>query len=212
MTTMMYQSQAAAFGAADLYRPHATNSTPTQPPTQHLDIPAACAQKKKVVANLPTKCVHCGKAFESGKNCLAELRDGDIMAYCRSSGGCGRSQVLFSSIPLTVPKYRQVCVFKADEEMEVAAEQSQQAGQVQFLQQDAPMAMPMAAGPPAANALDIYALHGIQRPTTVCQNCKQPYSQHQHGYDHNGWLQDGAVSVQLPPDWPTWQPSSQTWK
>jgi hypothetical protein len=172
----MYEIQNFAFAAADVYQPPKTNSTPDHPPVHIVDLQAACAAKKKIVENLPTKCGHCSTSFNA-PNCIVEIKDGDVMAYCRGQGGCGKSQVLFVGVNASIPRYRKVCVFKTSVP---PAEQNELQHQ----------------------PLDIYALHGITRPETICDTCGQRYDNHPTGYDHNGWLQDGVDQLELPGDWP----------
>ena len=109
------------------------------------------------------------------------------MAYCKRN--CGRSQVLFVGPDLKTPKYRKVCVFDEN---------------------DAP--------PPekinfeeAKDNHDILIRHGAIPPQATCKNCNKTYKEHEQGYDMDGWLEDGFNLVELPQDWPYWNPSSNTW-
>jgi hypothetical protein len=163
MTSRMYQVQTAAFDAADSYRPPVTNSTPQHPPVHTVKIDEACKAKQEALAHLPTNCSHCGTTL-SGASCIVEIKSGDVMAYCRDAGGCGKSQVLFCSVPLTVPTYKQVCVFKS---APTAARSKQD----------------------EAQGVDVYALHGISRPDAVCLTCNKAWTDHVQGYDSNGWVQ-----------------------
>ncbi|ELR12997.1 uncharacterized protein ACA1_096690 [Acanthamoeba castellanii str. Neff] len=114
---MMYQVQAPAYEAARAYAPTTTYSTPTTPPTfTPADLVAAAARKRAIIADLPAACAHCGASFAGVASgpCVVELKGGEIVAYCKAAGGCGRSQVLFVQPDLNMPEYEQVCVFEAD--------------------------------------------------------------------------------------------------
>lgn len=50
--------------------------------------------------------------------------------------------------------------------------------------------------------LDYYKLHGITRPDRLCKKCERPYKEHKGGYDQNGWVQVGSLTLPLPKDWP----------
>jgi hypothetical protein len=111
--TRMYQIQGPAYDAADAYGARTTDSTPTTPPTfTPADMSAACARKQFIVDNLPDKCGHCNLSFSGASSpCVVETKDGSIIAYCKASGGCALSHVLFVPPDASVPHYEQVCVF-----------------------------------------------------------------------------------------------------
>jgi len=110
----MYEVQRAAYQDAAAYSPSQTDSTPDNPPSfTPADLTKASATKRKItIESPPSKCSHCGASFEGVRGCLTETRDGTVMAYCKGQGGCGRSQVLFIQPDLTIPHYKQVCVFE----------------------------------------------------------------------------------------------------
>ncbi|CAF1065991.1 unnamed protein product [Adineta steineri] len=177
MTSKMYAIQAPAFDAAVTYQPPTTNSTSDHPSIHTVNLEAACEAKKKIVHNLPTKCEHCDTPFNA-PNCIVELvKTGDVMAYCRGQGGCGRSQVLFVGVKTSIPRYRKVCVFKHN---------------ISCYEPNEAIGLPS----------NIYALHGITPHETICDTCGQRYDTHPTGYDHNGWLEDGFDQLELPADWP----------
>lgn len=98
------------------------------------------------------------------------------MAYCKTSGACGRSHVLFAAIDLKIPQYRQICIFKKPESSQAVNSSG----------------MPLNPD----GSIDYSALHGIIKPTEVCQRCERPYSEHKHKEtDQNGWAMDGCERV-----------------
>jgi hypothetical protein len=180
--TRLYECQIPAYQSHSAYNAKVTNSTPTSPPeVTPTDINAACQKKKEIVNNLPTKCSHCGMATGS----IVELKDGSIMAYCKSSE-CGRSQVLYVAPSLTTPKYKQVCVFEEDQSKAVPS--------------------------PNEDHGRIMKMHGIIPNEADCKNCSKQYKDHERDYDTNGWVQCGEEIIKLPSDWPTWDTKSKTWK
>jgi hypothetical protein len=50
--------------------------------------------------------------------------------------------------------------------------------------------------------LDIYALHGITPPHTLCSLCDKEYQAHEQGCDQHGWKEVGRRLYALPADWP----------
>ena len=161
----MYASQAAVFQEAAAYRQRKRTLTTTA--CTQSGCCRGCGSKKTAISRLPTQCVHCKTPLNT-PSCIQEISCGDIMAYCRGAGGCGRSQVLWSAIPLTVPVYKQVCVFTAPPKPAAPHQTSKQDD--------------------AQQAIDVYALHGIVPPDTLCTVCHRRYDQHEQGYDTNGWV------------------------
>jgi hypothetical protein len=54
-----------------------------------------------------------------------------------------------------------------------------------------------------ADINSIYQLHGITRPDLQCATCGQPFGQHNHTVDTNGWAKVRELQVALPADWPS---------
>ena len=184
--SMMYQSQMPAYSAHSAYNAHVSNSTPTSPPeVTPTDITAACTKKKNVVNALPIKCSHCPAALSHEDNCFNEMKDGSVIAYCRAKGGCGRSQVLFVAPELSIPKYKQVCVFEEDTTKPNGS---------------------------TADHTALMRMHGVTINGAVCKKCEKTYESHEKGYDTNGWVQCGEDIIKLPSDWPVWNASAKTWK
>lgn len=196
-----------------------TNSTAESPPTQDApDIAGLCALKRQIVTNLPTACTHCGAELK--KEYCVELKDDEcIMAYCKTPGACGKSLVLFAGFDRTYPVYTQTCCFKR---IEAAPVQPVVPAPVTFTAEDAPNSPPTNA-PEMLSAsilkelqqeqqqLDIYALHGIERPDSKCANCGKAYSTHNKTCDQNGWYESSRKCYKLPHDWPTYNSSTKTW-
>jgi hypothetical protein len=69
-----------------------TDSTPTEPPSYKIpDIKGLCELKKKILANLPSQCAHCGKPHKHSLGSFKERSDDEIIAYCKTKEGCGKS-------------------------------------------------------------------------------------------------------------------------
>src|SRR3990167_11156547 len=90
----MYAVQAAAYEARQEYEPYVTKvpSTPETPPVVESDLTKACEAKKLALVNKPQVCSHCEAPLQTE---YFEEFNGTIFAYCKSTGGCGKSQVLF---------------------------------------------------------------------------------------------------------------------
>lgn len=234
-TSMMYQHQSLAFEARGACTSAATNSTPNSPPYQgEPDLRRLCDLKKSVIANLPTHCSHCNAPLTP--NMCLELRGGEIMAYCKTKGACGKSLVLFAGVDLTYPIYEKFCPFRAVE----AGSAPQTSATPQLISPDAvhvdpqqpnvaeqhmfpdfsgfPETTPqssdtirMQVRPGVFRNVDVYALHGITRPDKVCALCNQTYSAHQDRCDQHGWKEVRREHYALPEDWPVYDSSQGTW-
>jgi hypothetical protein len=108
---IMYNEQGEPYEAPSQFIDTPTNSTADTPPTHApLDFAGLCNLKKSVVGNLPKNCGHCGA--ELPPKSIVELKNGEIMAYCRKKGACGRSQTLFESVEFKSPIYEKVCIYE----------------------------------------------------------------------------------------------------
>lgn len=228
-TSRMYACQAPAFAARDELVGIQTDSTPEHPP--HHDTPdwrRLCDLKLSIVQSLPTACSHCGAVLEP--EFIIERRDGDIVAYCKTKGACGKSQVLFAAVDPTYPVYTKFCPFRTAEAeipqpavidpTSVAAQQGQIFGESAA----APAEPPTEATIPPdvlnrligldsqTQELDVYALHGITRPDAPCALCNRPYRDHERGCDQNGWKETRRALYDLPADWPVFDPATHKWK
>lgn len=215
----MYAQQTVAFEARNRMASVKTDSTWDTPPTYtRPDIEGLTALKKQIVNNLPKKCSHC--EADLFKECFVELKDGTIMAYCKTKGACGRSLVLFAGVDMIIPQYVKVCPFKelvssdpqptptyaAPTEQSVFADLAalnlqQEEQQQVHVQQHV--------------IFDYHALHGIPKPNSICEHCEKPYSEHDghsmRNCDSNGWLRSGSTLIELPSDWPRYNPSLHEW-
>lgn len=214
----MYVQQTAAFSLRDQFLSELeTDSTPESPPSFTApNLEALADLKRQVLQNPPEKCVHCGAGLT--KEMIVELKDGAIMAYCKTKGACGRSLVLFAGVDVTYPIYRKICPFEAVAPA-VEAQTVFTAAEATSIEQSVNVAamearfnrMPL----DAQGNLDIYALHGIERPETMCKLCNQTYSAHDSSglrrCDKNGWLEAGRSKYQLPSNWPVYDPVENTW-
>jgi hypothetical protein len=199
-TSCMYQQQMPAFSIRDeLGGGLTTNSTPDDPPQHESpDWIKLCELKRSIVQNLPTTCSHCGSGFPDGS--IVERRDGDIVAYCKASGACGRSLVLFAAVDRSYPVYKKFCPFRAVEPSSAEAQEESVSGppdRTPELPQSITMQEVLSRTP-----LDIYALHGITPPHTLCSLCDKGYQAHEQGCDQNGWKEVGRRLYALPADWP----------
>ena len=116
---------------------------------------------------------------------FVETRDGDIMGYCRNKGGCGRSTTLFRQPTLSTPIYIQTCQFQINPNKRG----TQDPGEFDLVSREYP------------------EING----NAECLKCKQQYKTHRHG-DLNGWSVDKREPIVFPPDWPTWNSQTKTWK
>jgi hypothetical protein len=107
----MYAAQSAAFSARDVLLGRKTDSTSDSPPSfTSPNLEELCSLKKKVLAELPTHCIHCDAEYT--KKSFVETKDGAVMAYCKQPGACGKSLVLFAGVDLSTPIYIRVCMFQ----------------------------------------------------------------------------------------------------
>ena len=212
----MYPQQAPAFEARNQFGGSISDSTVDSPPTFVApDFAALCEIKKTVVNNLPAMCCHCGAEYPPGS--IIERQDGDIMAYCKLRGACGKSLVLFASIDRTAPVYQKFCKFQpAVVQSTVFMTPEVVHGEIEE-QQEQQLPIPTTPFPVVMEQqqqqLDIYALHGIHRPEERCSRCSEEFRQHQHQRecDQNGWVRVQSRLLDLPADWPTYNPSTHTW-
>ena len=126
-SSMMYPQQMMAFSSRNAHMGTTTDSTAECPPsTAKPDIKALCELKKKIVGNLPTTCSHCGVALLPQS--IIERHTGEVIAYCKAPGACGKSLVLFAGVDLSYPVYKRFCPFKFKE----PANQMKQASQMRL--------------------------------------------------------------------------------
>ncbi len=103
-----------------------TDSTPTSPPSHTIpDIKGLCDLKKKILSNLPDKCAHCGKPHKHSLGSYKERDNDEIIAYCKTKDGCGRSQILFAALDLSYPEYKQICIFEDDGKLKEKKEEGE---------------------------------------------------------------------------------------
>ena len=101
------------------------------------------------------------------------------MAYCKTPGACGRSQVLFAAIDPSIPNYKKICPFKQ------ALKEKKEPG----------------------TPIDMYQLHGIIREEEICTLCEKRFDKHKHiPCDQNGWAEVGRTHLSLPSKWPRYDP------
>lgn len=212
----MYQSQTAAFLARrSLVTDLGPSTVDTPPVFNPPDIDGLKALKKQVVENLPKTCVHCGA--ELFPECFLERIDGSIMQYCKKKGACGRSLVLFAGVEMTKPVYRKICPFeKVNNQPPVQGDiflpTRQQDTSVNSMQIEEPRQQQQFDMIELMREVDVYALHGIQRPTDVCGLCGLTYDVHEHKpCDQYGWVHDHDERLPLPDDWLIFDPTSHTW-
>eukprot|EP00966_Prymnesium_polylepis_P198323 4595794-Prymnesium_polylepis.3 len=55
----------------------------------------------------------------------------------------------------------------------------------------------------ANGQIDVWQLHGLPNPETVCQSCARPRREHNADCDINGWRIHSYRLQQLPHDWPS---------
>ncbi|KAH3763327.1 hypothetical protein Pelo_4803 [Pelomyxa schiedti] len=96
---------------AEDYGPSTADAPPQ--PLHPADMVAACAAKKRALAaytRAPTKCAHCPAMIIP--NDVAELRNGNLVRFCRGRGGCNQSEVIFVMPPKTVARWGKIkCMF-----------------------------------------------------------------------------------------------------
>jgi len=185
--SMMYQSQTQAYNAQQQYSSKITDSTESTPPTFiPPNLSLASQQKRQVIHNLPSSCVHCGSPLTS--QMISEVSGGTIMAYCKTPGACGRSQVLFVPPSFSKPKYEKVCIFLRNRNAQVKS------GAELSLRADS-----------------CYFDGEFVESKEVCSRCEVVAHKHKLGYDKNGWLKVGEEQLELPKDWPIWVPGKSTW-
>jgi len=183
--TQLYAIQSAAYDSHAQYNLKKTDSTPTTPPSiTPTNAEEACKKKKEIVFALPTKCGHCSHPVDADDRCFAEVK-GTVMVYCKKKGGCGRSQVLFVCPDLTIPKYKQVCIWEEDKSTSTANDQHKAIAQ----------------------------LHGLPYTSSdsKCIKCSKSYKEHTFGYDQNGWVEYARDVIHVPQDWPLWNSSTGLW-
>lgn len=221
----MYMQQMAAFSARSSMITDLGPSTEDSPPAfTPPDIEGLKALKKSVVENLPTHCSHC--RAELLPEYFVERDGGTVIAYCKKRGACGKSLVLFAGVDMVRPIYRKICPFKMREttveQLSIptvsdnnANETSSDLTEQMQSQQHHPtrsLEMDLHGMLSSQAPMDIYALHGINRPTDMCILCNKEYSRHEHvECDRHGWVHDHDELLALPDDWPEFDSRHHRW-
>jgi hypothetical protein len=59
--------------------------------------------------------------------------------------------------------------------------------------------------------MDMYELHGMVKPTAICELCDREFRVHTPGCDQHGWKETSRKVYVLPADWPFYHASTGTW-
>ena len=169
-----------------------TDSTPTRPPSiPAVDIAAICAAKIQAVAAMPKHCPHCDAPFVP-ESYVENPTTGEIVTWCK--GKCRRHDTVFLPAgALTVPVFAKTCVWNPPRRVHT-----------KFASDGLPL---KDDGTP-----DFLALHGADEPDWKCQSCGQLKGAHRIPCDQNGWYIARTEPVDLPANWPRFDPATHSWK
>src|SRR3990167_3771645 len=187
----MYAVQAAAYEARQEYEPYVTKvpSTPETPPVVESDLTKACEAKKLALVNKPQVCSHCEAPLQTE---YFEEFNGTIFAYCKSKGGCGKSQVLFVNPSRTAPVFAKCCIFEPSDPNDVFDRQTL----LERTRGESRVAKRSDQLPYAAYKGDYIPI------SAACLKCDLPFKKHKQNIDNNGWAQVSTITLQVPEDWP----------
>jgi hypothetical protein len=205
-TNQMYAIQRPAYEARSQLVGRPTDSTPDTPPSHPpLDVVGLCNLRKSIVENLPTTCSHCGAEFPKGS--IVELKGGEIIAYCKKLGACGKSQVLFAAVDFRTPVYKKVCVYSRG--LPAVIPPPQQSGVPSSAQTTTPPG-PIIHADPRANMSQMTHQQLMQMHCPSCVHCGLDEAHHSR-CDQNGWSIASYNTISYPSDWPYYNPSTGTW-
>lgn len=172
--------------------PRCTSTVTTPPKVIIPNIKEVCDKKKELVKSLPTSCNYCKKPFKEGA--IIERKEGTIVAYCKEPDCCLSSE-LFTMPNLSIPKYKQVCMW--EEDLSTSSATEQQRG---IMLMHGFVSSGNGLWTPLATSKD-----------SKCKKCHKTLNEHELPYDENGWYQCATEVITVPTDWPTWNPQTKSW-